>query len=119
MVLPLLGKPLPMAGALIVLTFVAGLLPVVGNLISNTFIVILSLSHGLGLTLISLVWLVGIHKLEYFLNAHIIGHKIKAAAWELLIAMLLMEAAFGLAGLIAAPVIYAQVKKSLIEKNWI
>ena len=118
-VLPLIGKPLPMAGALIVLTFAAGLLPVVGNLISNAFIVILSLSHGLGLTLFSLAWLVGIHKLEYFLNAHIIGHKIKAAAWELLIAMLLMEAAFGLAGLIAAPVIYAQIKKSLVEKNWI
>lgn len=118
-VLPLIGKPLPMAGVLVVLTFVAGLVPVVGNLISNAFIVILSLSHGLGLTLFSLAWLVGIHKLEYFLNAHIIGHKIKAAAWELLIAMLLLEAAFGLGGLIAAPVIYAQIKKSLLEKNWI
>ena len=34
-----------------------------------------------------------IHKLEYFLNARIVGTQIRARAWELLIAMLAMEAA--------------------------
>ena len=63
--------------------------------------------------------LMAIHKLEYFLNAHIIGHKIKAAAWELLIAMLVMEAAFGLAGLVSAPVVYAQIKRVMADKGWV
>jgi len=36
--------------------------------------------------------LVVIHKLEYFLNAHMIGAQVHARAWELLLAMLVMEA---------------------------
>ncbi|MDO5639036.1 MAG: hypothetical protein Q4G28_04135 [Neisseria sp.] len=118
-ILPLMGKPLPMSGMLLAVTFFAGLIPVVGNLISNFFIVILSLSDSLATTALSLAWLIAIHKLEYFLNAHIIGHKIKAAAWELLIAMLTMEALFGLAGLVSAPIIYAQIKHVLAGKGWI
>ncbi len=39
-ILPAFGVDLPLRKTLIVITFVAGLLPVVGNLISNTFIVI-------------------------------------------------------------------------------
>lgn len=42
----------------------------------------------------ALVFLIAIHKLEYFLNARIVGGQIRAAAWELLIAMLVREAAF-------------------------
>ena len=118
-VLPLMGRPLPMTDSLVLLTFLAGLIPVVGNLVSNSFIVVLSLGDSMGITLLSLAWLIGIHKLEYFLNAHIIGHKIKAAAWELLIAMLVMEAAFGLAGLVSAPVIYAQIKRVMGDKGWV
>ena len=53
-----------------------------------------------------------------FLNAHIMGQRIRAQAWELLAFMLLLEAAFGLAGLIAAPVIYAQIKQRLHHRGW-
>lgn len=111
--LPLLGLPLPYAKTLILITFLAGLLPVIGNLISNTVIITVSLSQSLALALSSLAFLVIIHKLEYFLNAHIIGSRIRAAAWELLLAMLIMEAVFGFRGLIAAPVYYAYVKDEL------
>lgn len=111
--LPLLGIPLPYAKTLILITFLAGLLPVIGNLISNTVIVTVSLSQSLGLALGSLAFLVVIHKLEYFLNAHIIGSRIRAAAWELLLAMLIMESIFGLRGLIAAPIYYAYLKDEL------
>ena len=52
------------------------------------------LSQGVPVAVASLVYLVVIHKLEYFLNARIIGSHINARAWELLIAMLVMEAAF-------------------------
>ena len=111
--LPLAGVKLPFVKTLILITFVAGLLPVIGNLISNTVIVIVSLSHSLGIALASLLFLIVIHKLEYFLNAKIIGTQINARAWELLTAMLAMEALFGVPGVIAAPVFYAYVKTEL------
>ena len=112
-VLPLAGVHLPLAKSLIAITFIAGLLPVIGNLISNTIIVIVSLSHGLAIAIASLVFLIVIHKLEYFLNAKIIGSRINAHAWELLAAMLAMEAVFGLPGVVAAPVFYAYLKHEL------
>lgn len=117
--LPLLGTPLPLAGTLVAATFVASLVPVVGNLVSNTMIVVVSLTHSVGLAALSLGWLVGIHKLEYFLNAHIVGQRIRASAWELLAAMLVMEALFGIAGLVSAPVIYAQLKSAWYQRGWI
>lgn len=116
-VLPLMGTPLPLAGTLVAATFVASLLPVVGNLVSNTMIVIVSVTQSVAVAGLSLAWLVLIHKLEYFLNAHIIGSRIRAQAWELLLAMLTLEALFGLAGLVSAPVIYAQLKHMLQERG--
>lgn len=113
--LPLLGIDLPFTKTLIVITFVAGLLPILGNLISNSIICIVSLSQGFPVAVGSLAYLVLIHKLEYFLNVKIIGGHIRARAWELLIAMLVMEAAFGISGLIAAPVYYAYLKAELTE----
>lgn len=118
-VLPLLGSPLPLAGTLVAATFVASLVPVLGNLVSNTMIVVVSLTQSVAIAGLSLVWLVVIHKLEYFLNAHIVGTRIRARAWELLVAMLVLEALFGLAGLVSAPVIYAQAKAVLIERGWL
>lgn len=118
-ILPLLGRPLPMAGTLVAVTFFAGLLPVIGNLISNSVIVVIASSNSLLDAGLCLAWLVGIHKLEYFLNAHIIGTRIRAHAWELLIVMLVMEALFGLGGLLCAPVVYAQLKHRLHVQGWV
>jgi len=115
--LPLAGVHLPLTKTLIGVTFVAGLLPVVGNLISNTAIVVVSLSLSLYAALASLAFLVVIHKLEYFLNARIIGTQIRARAWELLLAMLVMEAAFGLPGVVAAPIYYAYLKQELSDRG--
>jgi predicted PurR-regulated permease PerM len=115
--LPLLGASLPLTKTLISLTFVAGLIPVIGNLISNAAIVVVSLSQSLGVAIGSLIFLVVIHKLEYFLNAKIIGSRIHAAAWELLTAILVMESIFGLAGIIAAPIYYAYLKDELTEQG--
>jgi predicted PurR-regulated permease PerM len=112
-VLPSFGIHLPLTKTMIVVTFVVGLLPVIGNLISNTIISIISLSLSFYVMLGSLAFLVLIHKLEYFINAKIVGTQIQARAWEILIAMLLMEAAFGVPGVIAAPVFYAYLKVEL------
>lgn len=118
-ILPMFGVELPLVKTMIAITFVAGLIPVVGNLISNTVIVVVSLSHSLGVATGSLLYLIVIHKLEYFLNARIVGGQIRADAWELLITMLLMEAIFGLAGIVAAPIYYAYVKSELRARKLI
>jgi predicted PurR-regulated permease PerM len=118
-VLPLFGVHLPLSKTLVLITFLAGLLPVVGNIISNTIIAIVALSVSFYVAVAALLYLVVIHKLEYFLNARIVGGEIQARAWELLLAMLVMEAAFGLPGLVAAPVFYAYVKRELVDQRWI
>jgi predicted PurR-regulated permease PerM len=118
-VLPVLGVHLPLIKTMIAVTFFIGLIPILGNLISNTVIVIVSLSLSPYVAAGSLVFLVVIHKLEYFINARIIGSRIRARAWELLTAMLVMEAAFGIPGLIAAPIYYAYVKDELTARRLI
>jgi predicted PurR-regulated permease PerM len=116
-VLPALGADLPLRKTMIAVTFVVGLLPIIGNLVSNTVIVVISLSYSLPIAVGSMLFLIVVHKLEYFINARIVGSRINAAAWELLLAMLVMEAAFGLPGVIAAPVFYAYAKAELVARK--
>lgn len=118
-VLPLAGVHLPLSKTVVAITFLAGLLPVIGNLISNTVLVVVSLSHSLHVAIAGLAFMVVVHKLEYFLNARIIGSHINARAWELLAAMLFAEAVFGIPGVIAAPVFYAYIKDELRARELI
>ena len=119
LLLPLFGVVLPMRAVLLVLTFLCGMLPVVGNLLSNLVIVLISLGMSPAVGAGSLAFLIAIHKLEYFTNAKIVGGKVHASAWELLCSMLLMEAVFGLGGLVAAPVVYAWAKSELKARELI
>ncbi len=116
-VLPSLGIDLPLKKTMIAVTFFAGLLPVIGNLISNTVIVVVSLSVSAYAAVGSLGFLIGIHKLEYFVNARIIGTQIRSRAWELLLAMLVMDAWFGIPGVIAAPIYYGYLKDELSHRG--
>jgi predicted PurR-regulated permease PerM len=111
--LPMFDVHVPLAKTLVIVTFVTGLLPVVGNLISNVLITVAALSVSLWVGVAALGFLIVVHKLEYFLNARIVGGQIRARTWELLVAMLVFEAAFGLAGLVAAPIYYAYLKSEL------
>jgi predicted PurR-regulated permease PerM len=117
--LPLAGVHLPLAKTMVLLTFLFGLLPVLGNLLSNFIIVIISWSVSPALALASLAFLVVVHKLEYFMNAKIVGSQIRASAWEMLLAMLVMEAAFKIPGVIFAPILYAYIKRELVERNMV
>ena len=115
--LPLLGVHLPLAGTLVAVTFVTGLLPVVGNLLSNTVIVVISLGVSGWVAAASLVFLVVVHKLEYLINARIVGGYIHAAAWEILLALFALEAAFGVPGVVMAPIVYAYAKGELLDRG--
>jgi len=115
--LPMAGVHLPLTKTMVAFTFVAGLIPVAGNIVSNTVLVIVGLSHSLQVALASLVFMMVIHKMEYFLNARIIGAQVNARAWELLTAILVMETLFGVPGVVAAPVFYAYIKKELHDRE--
>jgi predicted PurR-regulated permease PerM len=115
--LPLFGKHLPFVTTLIVLTFICGFVPILGNLVSNTVIVILSLGVSVGTAVASLIFLVVIHKLQYLLNSRIVGGEIDSQAWEILLAIILGEASFGVRGVVVAPIVYAFVKRELRERG--
>lgn len=118
-VLPIFATRLPYTNALLVLTFVAGLIPIVGNLICNTVLTLVGLSVSWTIALACLAFLIVIHKMEYFINAKIIGDRTHMSAWELLAAMFVMEAIFGPAGLVAAPLFYAYAKSELESSGWV
>lgn len=105
--MPIAGITVPLARTLVVFTFLAGLVPIIGNLLSNTAIVVVALTVSPATAVACLVFLVVIHKMEYFLNAHLVGHRTSVAPHVLLGSMLVGEAAFGLSGLVAAPVLAA------------
>lgn len=118
-IMPMLGYELPLVKTMIAVTFIVGLLPIIGNIISNTVIVLISLSVSATAAFGALIFLIVIHKLEYFVNARIIGTQIRARAWEILLALLVMDAGFGIAGLIAAPIYYAYIKDELSARRLI
>ncbi len=119
LIMPTLGYDLPLVKTMIVVTFFVGLMPIIGNIISNTVIFLISLSVAPMAAVLALLYLIIIHKLEYFVNARIIGTQIRAKAWEILLALLVMDAAFGVAGLVAAPIYYAYLKDELHTKKLI
>ena len=117
--LPAFGIHVPFASTLVLLTFVCGLIPVLGNVVSNTVITILSLGVSPATAAASLAFLVIIHKLEYLINARIVGGETDAQAWEILMAIIVGEAAFGVGGVVLAPIVYAFVKRELNDRGLI
>jgi predicted PurR-regulated permease PerM len=105
------------APVLIAVTFLCGLVPIAGNLVSNTIIVFVALTVSLKLAIGALVFLIAIHKLEYFLNSKIIGDRIRNPVWLTLIALILGERLMGVPGLILAPVVlnYLRVEMLTVE----
>ena len=94
---------LPHKVTLLCIVFLCGLIPVVGNLISNTIISATALiTSGIPAFIVCLVLLVGAHKLEYFLNGKIIGTIIQLPMFITLLSLLTGEAALGLFGMIIA-----------------
>lgn len=100
----------PFAAVLVALTFLCGLLPIVGNLISNTLIVGVGFTVSPRTALAAFVFLIAIHKLEYFLNSKIIGDRIKSPMWLTLVGLVLGEKLMGIPGMILAPVVLHYIK---------
>ena len=98
---------------LIAVTFLCGLLPILGNILSNALIVSVGLTvdpqHALG----ALAFLVVVHKLEYFLNSKIVGKRIQNPMWMTLLGLILGERLMGVPGMILAPVILHYIKMEM------
>lgn len=101
---------MPYAPVVTVVTFLCGLLPVVGNIISNTVIVCIGFTVSPQFAAWALAFLITIHKLEYFLNSKIIGSRIRHPMWLTLIGLVVGERLFGISGIILAPVILNFIK---------
>lgn len=112
-ILPAFGFVLPFRGLLCLFTLVTGVLPVLGNLLANTLVMLISLAISPWLAIASLAYLILIHKTEYFINARTVGARVQVAAWEILAAMLTGEALFGVQGLVAAPLLYPFFKREI------
>ena len=113
----LIAAGMPHAPLLIAVTFLCGLVPIVGNLVSNTIIVFVALTVSPKLAIFALIFLVLIHKLEYFLNSKIIGDRIRNPVWLTLIALIIGERLMGIPGLILAPIVlnYLRVEMLTVE----
>jgi predicted PurR-regulated permease PerM len=100
----------PYAALLAALVFLCGLLPIVGNIISNTLIVLVGFTISSRTGIYALIFLVVIHKLEYFLNSKIIGQRINSPMWLTLIGLVVGERLAGIPGMILAPVLLHYIK---------
>jgi predicted PurR-regulated permease PerM len=100
----------PYAPLLVILVFLCGLIPIVGNLISNVVIVGVGFTISPRTGIFALVFLVVVHKLEYFLNSKIIGKRINSPMWLTLIGLLVGERLMGIPGMVLAPVVLHYIK---------
>jgi predicted PurR-regulated permease PerM len=101
---------LPYNGLIIGATFLCGLLPIIGNVISNTIITGIGFTRSPELGIAALAFLVVLHKLEYFLNSKIIGERIRNPTWLTLLGLIIGERLMGIPGIIMAPVVLYYVK---------
>lgn len=109
-ILNLASTPLPYSTVIVVVTFLCGMLPIIGNLISNTVITGVALTQSPQLAIEALVFLIVLHKFEYFLNSKIIGGRIRNPMWLTLLSLLIGERLMGIPGMILAPVILHYMK---------
>jgi len=108
---------LPYPHVINIVTFLCSLLPIIGNLISNTLICGVALTKSPAAAAFALLYLVAIHKAEYFLNSKIIGGRIRNPMWLTLLALIGGERLMGIPGMILAPVIlnYLKIEGSQID----
>ncbi len=94
-------------------SFLFGVLPIIGNLISNIIIVASGLAMTTRHALFALGFLVLIHKSGYLVYGRVLGTSLKVPMWQTLLAILLGEAALGVPGMLLAPAMLHYIKEEL------
>ncbi len=113
----LMSAQMPYPRFLIIITFCCGLLPIIGNVISNSFIVSVAMTVSWKLALVSLVFLVVMHKLGYFLNSKIVGERTQTPMWLTLVGFIVGERLMGIPGMILAPVVLHYIKVEATKRE--
>ncbi len=109
---------MPHFAFLTTMTLVVGVLPIIGNIITNTVIVITALGISSNKAMFALAFLVLIHKLEYFLNSKVMGASVNLPMWQMLIAILIGNTIMGIPGIMLAPAILHYIKSELQSVPW-
>lgn len=109
----LLAIGIPFVHFLVLSTFILGTLPLVGNILSNTIIVGTALTLSPRHAAFALIFLVLIHKAEYFLNGRIVGGSINTPMWMTLLGILVGEVVMGVPGILLAPTIIHYAREEL------
>ncbi|MDB6055965.1 MAG: rane protein [Verrucomicrobiales bacterium] len=105
----------PYSALLIPTTFLCGLVPIIGNLVSNSLIVCVAFSKSPQWALVALGFLLVLHKGEYFLNSKIVGGHIKTPMWITLLGLILGERILGIPGMVLAPILIHYFRTSSQE----
>ena len=79
-------------------------------MLSNTLIVFVGFTISPRMALVALIFLMVIHKLEYFLNSKIVGDRIRNPMWLTLLGLVLGEKLMGVPGMVLAPVVLHYIK---------
>lgn len=94
-------------------TFVCGMVPIVGNVISNFFIVSAGLIQSEQMAVVGLIYLIVIHKLGYFINSRILGGAVGTPMWMTLVGLVVGEAVMGVPGVLLAPALLHYARAEL------
>lgn len=103
----------PFKTFLILTTFVCGMIPIIGNIVSNVAIVTAGLTVSVQMATGGLIYLVVIHKLEYILNSRIVGGSIDTPMWMTLLGIVVGEAMMGIPGVLLAPALIHYLREEL------
>jgi len=109
----LIGFRIPFRTMLTLTTFIFGMIPVVGNVVSNSLIVAAALTRSEHLAIGALIFLIAVHKGGYFLTGRIMGARTETPMWAILLGLLVGEAALGVPGVILAPTLIHYVREEL------
>ena len=94
-------------------TFLFGVMPIIGNIISNALIVATGLTISTHHAAFALVFLVLIHKSGYFVYGRVLGSSMHVPMWQTLLAILIGEVVMGVPGIILAPTLLHYAKEEL------
>ena len=109
----LLWIGLPYFHFLVLATFIFGIIPIVGNLITNTMIIGTALTISPHLALFTLACLSAFHQLNYLITGRIIGRRMHIPVWQILLGPLIGESLLGTTGMILAPAVVYYLREEM------
>lgn len=109
----LMAVGIPFFGFLVPATFVLGLLPVIGGILSNTIIVSAALAVSPKLAIFSLIFLVLMHKAQYVVTHHVLGASLESPMWLILVGIVTGDLVMGVPGIILAPALLHYLRVEL------